>query len=226
MTCRILLTRAAEQAEATAQRLRTMGYAPVIAPLVRIVFAPPPEAALFDGVQAVLLTSQNGLRALAGSGAHLPVLAVGDRTAEAALAVGYQNVRSAGGDAAALGALAREVLRPENGAVLHIHGRAVAHSPLAALGGFDTREAVLYHTEDADGFAPDVITTLQADGIAATLVYSPGAARRLAAAMPEGVSLRAICISAAAADVLRGAGWKGAIHTAPSPDEAAMLALL
>ncbi len=222
-TRRILLTRAAEQAEATAERLRGRGYAPVVAPLVRVDFAPPPDPALFEGVQAVLLTSQNGLRALSGRGAHLPVLAVGDRTAEAARAAGYRDVRSAGGDAVALGALARAVLRPERGAVLHVHGEAVARSPLSALEGFETREAVLYRTVDAGGFAADVVTALRAGEVAATLVYSPGAARRLVAAMPDDVALRAVCISEAAATVLRMSGWRGGVDIAASPDEAAMV---
>ncbi|MEP1029540.1 MAG: uroporphyrinogen-III synthase, partial [Alphaproteobacteria bacterium] len=112
---RILVTRPEQDAAATAARLRDLGHDPLITPLMAVRFLPGPPLDL-AGVQALLVTSANGARALAarqaGSNIPLPVLAVGDATARAARDLGFPDVESAGGDVDDLARLAAERLRP------------------------------------------------------------------------------------------------------------------
>src|SRR5579875_3886396 len=123
---RALITRPRAEAEALAAALERRGIAAVIAPMLEIVFRPAGPLEL-DGVQALLCTSANGVRALAQASAErgLPLFAVGDATA-AARHAGFTAVASAAGDADALARLAAARLDPQAGRLLHVAGGAVA----------------------------------------------------------------------------------------------------
>ena len=103
---RVLVTRPRPDGEETARQLTARGHEPVLAPLLEIV---PETGAAIDlsGVQAVLVTSANGSRALAAATDRrdVPVFAVGSSTAAVAEAAGFKDVASAAGDVAALAAL-------------------------------------------------------------------------------------------------------------------------
>ena len=220
MSRTVLVTRAAEQAEGTAARLRERGHVPVVAPLVRIEQLPAavPEA------QAILVTSRNGAAALAGAtdARAVPVLAVGEATAATLRAEGFGDVRSADGDAAALAALAAASLDPAGGPVLHARGATVRHSPLPALqaAGFATGEAVLYRTVALDAL-PDVSACDTA------LVHSPASAERLVRALQDrDTALDVVAMSDAALVPLRGTAFARSLHAATHPSESAMLDLL
>lgn len=231
----VLVTRALEQGQMTARRLLGLGYMPVVAPLTRVDIAQTAPRGMTEGVQAILITSQNGAIALKCHVGHVrcPVLAVGDSTADVLRNDGFVDVRSAGGDALALSALALASLDPHEGVVLHVRGEHMVRSPLVALqdAGFVTREAVLYRTVDCDGFGVEIIPALHS--VAVALVYSPGSARRLriaAQSLPDGVLAPShiIGISAAALRPLEDFGRFGdtVLHVAKTPDETAMMACL
>ncbi|WP_436017749.1 uroporphyrinogen-III synthase [Phenylobacterium sp. LjRoot219] len=89
-------------ASRTAAVLSRLGHAPAVAPVLRVEAL---RAELsFAGVGALAFTSPNGVTAFVGRNGlrDLPVYAVGDATAEAARAVGFHRVQSAGGDVRAL----------------------------------------------------------------------------------------------------------------------------
>ncbi len=105
---RALITRPKEDSTAIAERLEELGIEPVIEPLMTV--EPVADAKLdLDGVQAILLTSRNGARALAGATERRDVVvyAVGDSTAELARENGFKSVESAGGDSESLAELVR-----------------------------------------------------------------------------------------------------------------------
>ena len=76
---RLLVTRPAVEAEATAEQLRALGHAPIVCPLL-IVRQLTGVTVELDGVQALLFTSAAGARAFAAqrSERSIPVIAVGD----------------------------------------------------------------------------------------------------------------------------------------------------
>jgi len=98
---RLLVTRPDPDGARTAQALRARGHAVVLAPLLRpetIAFVLPEQA-----FSAVVLTSANAARAIADHPGRaqltaLTAFTVGRRTAEAARALGFRDVRSADGD--------------------------------------------------------------------------------------------------------------------------------
>jgi uroporphyrinogen-III synthase len=102
-----LVTRPSEDAAPLARALASRGIEALIAPLLTIVPVPNAAQALADalvGAQALLVTSANGARHLAGASTRreLPVFAVGDASAAAARLAGFRAVASAGGDVADL----------------------------------------------------------------------------------------------------------------------------
>jgi uroporphyrinogen-III synthase len=101
---RVLVTRAAADAQRTAARLQEFGHEALIAPVTVIV---PTEADPPVGPwDAVILTSAHAAPMLSRlRDRERPLFAVGGRTAAAAAAAGYGTVCEAGGDALAVAAL-------------------------------------------------------------------------------------------------------------------------
>ena len=93
---RMLVTRPEPDAQSTLARLQALDIEGVTAPLMERItldVSLPPA----DGFAAVVLTSANAVRTLVDRNvveqyAHLPVLAVGDRTARDAEAAGFARV--------------------------------------------------------------------------------------------------------------------------------------
>lgn len=196
-----------------------MGLEPIVAPLLRIERLAVPEPDL-DGVTALAFTSVNGVEAFAAltDRRDRPVFAVGDRTAEAAQAAGFIDVRSAGG---AIGDLA-DLLRREAWGVVLAPGAQEPAGDLAALLAGSEAEArllPLYAAIETGATAPDAFD--------AVLVHSPRAGRALAAITGAGRAAEsvAVAISEAAAAPLRGLLWRE-IRIGAHPDENAMMSVL
>ena len=151
MPLSVLITRPAEDGEMLAEMLRGRGMEPMVEPMMNIV--PTDAAPDFIGVQAVLLTSANGARALAEriAGRDIPVFAVGDATARTARELGFSTVESAAGNVTALADLVRGRLDPAAGALLHPAGSDVAGDLAGTLNkyGFSVRRVVLYEARPA-----------------------------------------------------------------------------
>src|SRR5438552_14106506 len=95
---RALVTRPRAEAAELAESLAARGIEAIVEPLLEIRYH---DAAAPDlsGIQAILCTSANGVRALArlSDERGVPVLAVGEATAARARAAGFAQVESAGG---------------------------------------------------------------------------------------------------------------------------------
>lgn len=212
---RVAITRALPEAEATARRVRAFGAEPVIAPLLTIV--PCAYNTNVDGAQALLFTSINGVRAFPNpSGAHAPVLCVGEATAEAAQAAGFAEVRTAGGDVAALAALAKATLDPAEGKLIHIAGEHIAGDLSGELeaAGFDIERRIAYAAVAASALPP-----VFAEALDIVLFYSARAAETFVAlGAPNAANLIAACMSPGVAQKAAAAPWKRII-VAPAPRE-------
>ena len=147
MRTRILITRPREDAEPLAEVLAEHGIQSLIEPLMRAEVLPG-EPLELEGVQALIASSANGIRAFAARDARrcLPVCAVGDATAAAAREAGFTEVASASGDVEALAAMIIASRDPRKGAFVHIAGTVSAGDLGGRLqaAGFDYRRAVLY----------------------------------------------------------------------------------
>ena len=231
---RLLITRPQEAATSIAAALSARGHAPLIAPVMEIRLRE--GAALeLDGVQAILATSANGIRALARRSKRrdLPVYAVGPQTSEAAQEAGFETVHSANGDAAALSEKVVAELDPEGGTLVHAAGAETAGRLAETLKAkkFKVERKVLYdaipYTELSD-LAEDALREKRLDGV---LLFSPRTAKIFcnlvaAAGLEESCTpLHAFCISAATAAAL-GSLEFARVAVAGHPNQEAMLALL
>jgi uroporphyrinogen-III synthase len=222
---RVWVTRAQPGADATAERLRALGHAPVVAPLLHV--RPLVGADLdLEGVGALAFTSANAVAAFAvlTPARRLPVYAVGEATAAAAREAGFAGVAAGEADVAALARLiAADPARPA-GAVLHPCAAEPAGDLSGALAaqGVEARAAPVYAALPVDAL-PD----LGRPPPEAVLVHSPKAARVLADLVPAALAagLEAFALSAACAGPIDGRGF-AALQVAPAPNEAALLALL
>ena len=211
-----------------------MGHDAVLAPLLEIRFLDGEEIAL-DGVQAILATSANGVRALARRSArrNVALFAVGRQSADAARAAGFRDVRSADGDGAALAQAVAQWARRDGGTLLHVAGRETkgALSATLAKEGFDVRSATLYEALAAEALPAAAADALRGQSLDAALFFSPRSARifrdlvRRAGLAQCCRTVTAAAISEAAAKALDGLDF-ASVRAAGRPDQEALLTLL
>ena len=231
---RALVTRPRAEAEGLAEALAARGIDAIIEPLLEIHYRSEPAPDL-AGVQAVLCTSANGVRALArltGERA-VPLFAVGEASAARARAEGFARVESAGGSLADLIGLARDRLRPNEGRLLHVAGSTLAGDLAGALRaeGFAVDRAVLYEARPAAGLSAASVRALDAGIVDFALFFSPRTALifvRLAerAGIAEAIgAVSAISISPAADAALEPLRFRER-HMAERPDQRSLLMAL
>ena len=231
---RVLVTRPKEGAEDSAKILRARGHVVLTASLIEIRFLDGSDIS-FDGVQAILATSSNGVHALARRAERrdIPLFAVGAQTARAARDAGFTIVRSADGDARSLADALLDWAMPNTGALLHAAGAEtkgqLAETLLAR--GFDVRTEVLYDAIAAPELPAEALLALEAGELDAVLLFSPRSARIFAdcvvkaSAAEKCATLSAFCISEAAVKGLAPLVFR-ALHVATRPDQETLLALL
>jgi uroporphyrinogen-III synthase len=230
---RALATRPREESERLATALAARGIVAVIEPLIEVDFLS--GGVDLRGVQAVLCTSANGVRAFAqvSSERRLPLLAVGDATAARARAEGFMGVESARGDAADLARLAACRLRPQDGALLHAAGDVIAGDLVGTLRahGFSVERRVLYETRPAAALSSGAVTALRSGAIDLALFFSPRTAAifgRLASAAAVAdccAAIVALSISSAADARLAELPWLER-RIAARPNQPALLEAL
>ena len=176
----------------------------------------------------MILTSETGVKAarrISAAGCRLPERAycVGDRTALAAKAAGFQ-VHSAGGDAEALVALI--LSQSPGGSLLFLRGQDVAGDIEKRLNaaGTETLSAIVY-AQSPQKLSVQATQLLQGDAAVILPLFSPRTTRIFCAERPKNapsaplwVAAMSLAVAEAAAD-LRPARRQ----TAARPDAAAML---
>ncbi|MCR0983468.1 uroporphyrinogen-III synthase [Roseomonas populi] len=226
-----LITRPEPGASATAARVAALGWRPVIAPA--LVLTPLPIEPV-PGARAALLPSAAAIPALADAcPPDLPVLAVGEGTADAARAAGFRDVAAASGDATSLASLAASRLDPSAGPVLLAAGEGYGDELAADLlsRGFDVIRRDAYAAAESAVLPPEAHAALRAGEVRAALFLSPRSARvalsllRAAGLCGAATDIRALALSGRVARAASGLPWKG-LDVAPRPDQDALLDLL
>jgi uroporphyrinogen-III synthase len=228
---RALVTRPGEDGEALAKALEEIGIASDREPLMSVKILKGNDVNL-DGVQAVLLTSSNGVRALAERSPRrdVPVFAVGDATAKTARGLSFKQVHSASGDVGALAGLADELLEPEHGPLVHVAGTDVAGDLAGELAkaGFQSRREVIYETAPARALSAAAIAKLKSGEIDTVLLFSPRSATIFCELVRKARLLRACReitiagLSRAVADAVDEVKWKS-VAIAAAPNQGALI---
>jgi len=229
---RLLITRPAEDAEGLAAQLAERGIESLVAPMMAVADVPGPNPDL-AGVQALMITSVNGIRAFARRSPvrGVRVMAVGDASARTARSLGFENVESAAGDVEALATLAAARLEPVAGPLLHVAGSHVAGDLASGLKGlgFQVRSQVLYEARAIDALDRETTEALQTGALDGVLLFSPRTAAifadRIAAAGLAGTlgAMTAYCLSPAVKEKAELHAWRR-IVVASEPTQEALLA--
>lgn len=231
---RILITRPREDGDSLAAALDAHRIGSLIEPLMSVEFTGTGPLDL-DGIQALIATSANGVRAFAGRDGRRDVrlCAVGEATARAAHAAGFARVETAGGDVDSLADLIIHTLDPNDGAVMHIAGSVTAGD----LGGrlaaarFTYHRAVLYRMRPAGGLSAAARRALAEDGLAGVALYSPRSGAIFAELVKSHAldsacrRLSAYCLSAAVAKRVAHLSWARTL-IAPRPEQSAMISII
>lgn len=232
---RVVVTRPEDRAQATAAKLRALGHQPLLLPLSKARHLTGQAAAVLSRrYPAIAITSAEALRAADKNdlAPHLstPLLAVGRKTAEAASAFGFTDIRIAAGNGAALAQLISE--HPSFADLLYLTGRPRSSIFEDALKALSVRHSVLECYEMMP-LQPQPETTAavlqpQADAI---LFHSRETARlffdlttvheNLPAMTPRLIA----CLSERVAEIVP-AGLHDRIRIAERPDEANLIGLL
>lgn len=233
---RVVVTRPREDAAALVEALTLRGHSVHHEPLLAIEAREDPVwPSGHADAQALLITSANGLRAFVRCDTRraLPVFAVGDASAAAARAAGFDAVRSAEGTVEDLAQLVGETLDPGAGPLLHPAAGKLAGDlqGLLAEGGFQVLRAVLYDAVPAQRLSEEFVRKIDSGLIDAVTFFSPRTAATFASLIAEAGLVRAckgvaaVCLSQAVAERLSALSW-AAVAVAERPDQPALLARL
>ncbi|WP_336810565.1 uroporphyrinogen-III synthase [Bosea sp. MMO-172] len=230
---RVFVFRPRPDAERTARAIAEHGFEPVVAPLFEVVRLP--DAAPEGAFDAIVLTSGNGVPALADGPAiwrDLPVFTVGSRTAAKVREAGLDDTRSADGDRNDLIELIKRTL-PAPAKLLMIAGRDRKEDVPDRLreAGYEVTLWTAYAAEPVSVLPEDTQAALRHGGGGAALHYSARGARTFIAlaqaanVADEALELTHVTLSADVAAPLISAG-ASTVLVAEHPEEAGMLAAL
>ncbi|MFH1806667.1 MAG: uroporphyrinogen-III synthase [Pseudomonadota bacterium] len=231
----ILNTRPVADSEGLLTALQGYGYRTLSAPMLEIVLTPRTTDIDLSGVQALVFTSANGVRAFvaASDQRDLPVLSVGDATARMARKAGFDDIQSAGGDIQDLAALITAKIDPHKGALYHPAASQPAGdlAIMLAEAGYEIRRETLYEAQPVNDFSPEVLDALTRHQIDAVLFFSPRTAQsfvKVVAHYKMDAAIRhiqAFCLSQAVKDRLSPLIWQE-IHVARQPTQEHLLLTL
>lgn len=233
---RIVVTRTEPGATATANRLRQLGYEPVMLPLAEIralAVAHIPAAEMFD---AVAVTSANALNhtavELIEAFRPKPCFAVGEGTASAAHKAGFIDIVTGTGDATALARIMSEAL-PGRARVLFLcgHVRSDALEQELRRSGIAVTALEIYDAPVIPYSEAAVASILGRRGVEAALLHSAKTAARLdelagwPSIRPFFSATSYFCLSPRIGAALKNVA-ASRIVCAATPDEAELMALL
>ncbi len=228
----VLITRPEPGAGETAARLAARGFVAIVAPVLTIRPLATDLPAPGD-LQAVLVASGRAVDVLPASHRGIPLLAVGDATAERARRAGHARVHSAAGDASALADLAACLCDRDGKQLLVAAGRGQGLALCAELRerGFGVERRAVYAAEPAPSLPQTARRALGERGVSAALFFSTDTARTFARLVRDAHlndilgEVDALAISAKVADALAPLSWRR-VRAALSPNQDEVLALL
>ena len=234
---RLLVTRPEPDALLLKARLETLGHEATVMPLLTTSFENCDDIDLSE-VQALIVTSRNGLRALKAQNAHkiaalLPLYAVGQATGKDAKAAGFSEIITAGGSVASLIPAIVASADPQSDVLLHLAGDEVGNQLASELEhhGFRLLQPIVYRMIPATQFDGDIVEQIQTGEIDGVLLFSPRTANIYASLIGQhnltepARRLTHYCLSDAVAARLAPLA-PILIETAEAPTLDAMLAML
>lgn len=233
---RLWITRPAQDGEPLARDLLARGHESIVAPVMKVAFAPDPPA--LGAPSLLVAASRNAIRALVqhpGFEAvrNLPLAVVGPGTAAEASAQGFGHVIFGPGTGAKLAGEIAQYDAARLVDVCVVRGADMAFDIAAALSqrGIRARAVVLYRTEPADGLSEELRAAIGGGRLDGVLLFSPRTARFYLAQLTKAGLISAIsglrhyCLSHAVAQPLRERGI-GLVDVSAKPNVKEMIELI
>jgi uroporphyrinogen-III synthase len=230
---RVLVTRPQAAAATTLRRLSRDGHEVLLLPLTEAehlpFHVPPVQPSMLVATSAEAFRALDAMPEVVEALCRIPIYCVGPATGEAAIDLGFHDVRIGPGDGAGLAARLVADVGGKPGTVLYLAGmpRTPAFEAAVAAAGVTLKIGLVYAMSPVARSPGELAAAVEAFGPDAVLFYSREAVRaffgEIAPAMlPEG--LRILCLSAAIAQAVPPGCAD--IEVASRPDEDALMALL
>jgi uroporphyrinogen-III synthase len=228
----ILITRAEPAATETSERVKAIGHLPLVTPIFQ-TFTGSIDVSRPDRVAAILFTSRNAIEGVSASLRTRRVFAVGDATAQAAMAAGFDQVKSAAGNAQNLATLIADELDPAQGTLLlpTAKRQGIHLATLLRKRGFRVVRKIAYKVEKLPELPPLTVQGLRSGQVAVALFFSTESAHhfvrliRAAGLVDTLRNVEAVAISQRAIMPLSPLPWRR-VSVAEAPNQDAMLILL
>ena len=237
---RVLVTRAAEQADELVSALRDAGLDPVPVPTIAVEFEPPrgdldAAAGLLHTYAWVVITSANGARAILKAAER--ILTELGAPSWAAIGPATRSVLEPEGIEVALQpsqssaiALATELPVVDGDRVLVVRGDLADEELAVALRarGAEVDDVVAYRTREAPESSRPLLRGALSEGPIAAVAFTSGSTVRGLVALGRGesidvLSIPSVCIGPETADEARAAGFR-ILAVSPAPDSVALAA--
>jgi len=228
----LLVTRPAPDNRETARLLQKAGFNVELLPLLEFK-ALDFELPASEEFAAIAVTSTNALRALKQKNAlknffHLPLFAVGQKTAKQAETLGFANVRAANGNLLSLVDLIKASRL--KGTLFYPAARQLSGDLGSMLGQKEliVRTVPIYEMAALKQLSTSQSTMLEDGSIDASLFYSRRTAETFLSLCDlyalNARTLPVLCLSPNVADIFQQAGFRQ-IHLSSAPNQQAMIAL-
>lgn len=174
----IWVTRPFEDAVPLRAQLVAQGHEVSMEPLLTVEYFPE-EPIDLDDAQALIATSRNALRALAGRPEEdacksMPLFVVGRGTARTARDMGFETIIEGPSNASALFGLIINVAHVNDGALVHLSAENVAYNLCEELRqlGYTVFQPILYRTAQADTLSDILLHNLKSGRIDGVMLLS------------------------------------------------------
>jgi uroporphyrinogen-III synthase len=233
---RLLITRPEPDATHMKERLAELGHTAILAPIITIKFSR--TQIPLNGIQAIVTTSRNALRALARSpslakAVDIPIFTVGTGSGAMASELGFERIVSGPSSARDLVPLIAARGEPSGRPLLILRGDHQAFDMKAAVErlGFSAIEKIVYRAIAAVALPDDVAGEIQRGAIDGVILMSPRTAEVFvtlaeAAGLDKDIRLlHYFCLSSAIAKRL-GSIAPSSCHVAANSTSEDLLALI
>lgn len=237
----ILVTRPRQDASALESALQALGHTVIVEPMIEIALCDVSQV-LLAGLQGVIATSRNGLRAIARHPAidqlkALPLFVVGSGTAQEAADIGFARIMTGSGTARSLPDLIAGTADPAAGRLLYLAGDHLATDLAGALvkHGFQVETHAAYASRQVSELSRELMEAIVAKKLHGVILMSPRTAMTFVDLVrAQGLAdmarrLQFFCLSPAVArelDRLSSKPDELAVFISARPDREELLVLL
>ncbi|MBX9925261.1 MAG: uroporphyrinogen-III synthase [Hyphomicrobiaceae bacterium] len=240
----VLITRPEPDASHWRDRLKALGIASTVDPMLDIVIAPPAPVLQSEPgqagqcPQALVITSRNAVRWLEAASdlaaaTALPVYTVGPGSTAAIRALGFSHIIEGAATARDLAPIIASAANPHDGPLLHLSGDKLAFdlAPPLAERGLSLRRRIVYHSRPAATLRPATRIGIENGTIDAVVLLSPLTATTYIQLMAEAglvqhhQRLVYVCLSQVIGQIVAGCGPHEVI-VAAAPNAQAVFGVL